>query len=107
MSIDDGGGYRGVAVPFGDSDSPNSGLAKILAGDNNGALKSLESCTWEDRSIVEYFKAIVGARTAKENLMYESLEKAVTAEPELKQTAATDMEFAKYFSEAKFKEIVK
>jgi tetratricopeptide (TPR) repeat protein len=101
------GEYTKAVKYFGDSDSPNSGLAKILAGDNNGALKSLESCTWEDRSIVEYFKAIVGARTAKENLMYESLEKAVTAEPELKQTAATDMEFAKYFSEAKFKEIVK
>ncbi len=101
------GDYAKAVKYFGDSDSPNTGLAKILAGDNNGALKSLESCTWEDISIVEYFKAIVGARTAKETLMYESLEKAVTAEPELKQTAATDMEFAKYFSEAKFKEIVK
>jgi len=55
----------------------------------------------------EYFKAVVGARTAKENLMYESLEKAIKIKPEMKSKAATDMEFAKYFGEAKFKEIVK
>ena len=39
--------------------------------------------------------------------MYESLEKAVKLAPELKKTAANDMEFAKYFNEAKFKELVK
>ncbi|HEX7583542.1 MAG TPA: hypothetical protein VF373_02540 [Prolixibacteraceae bacterium] len=101
------GDYPKAVKYFGDSDSPNTGLAKILAGDNNGALKSLENCTWEGCYMKEYFKAIVGARTAKENLMYESLEKAVKMHPELKKTAATDMEFAKYFNEARFKEIVK
>ena len=101
------GDYPKAVKYFGDSDSPNTGLAKILAGDNNGALKSLENCTWEGCYMKEYFKAVVGARTAKENLMYESLEKAVKMHPELKKTAATDMEFAKYFNEARFKEIVK
>ncbi len=88
------------------SDSPNLGLAQILAGDNNGALKSLENCTWEGCYMKEYFKAVVGARTAKENLMYESLETAVKMKPELKSKIATDMEFAKYFDEPKFKAIV-
>ncbi len=101
------GDYAKAVKYFGDSDSPNTGLAKILTGDNNGALKSLENCTWEGCYMKEYFKAIVGARTAKENLMYESLEKAVKMHPELKKTAATDMEFAKYFNEARFKAIVK
>jgi len=101
------GDYAKAVKYFGDSDSPNTGLAKILAGDNNGALKSLENCTWEGCYMKEYFKAVVGARTAKENLMYESLEKAVKMHAELKKTAATDMEFAKYFGEARFKEIVK
>ncbi len=101
------GDYPKAVKYFGDSDSPNTGLAKILAGDNNGALKSLDNCTWQGCYMKEYFKAVVGARTAKENLMYESLEKAVKMHPELKKTAATDMEFAKYFNEPKFKEIVK
>jgi len=101
------GEYSKSVKYLGDSDSPNTGLAKILAGDNNGALKSLEGCTWEGCYMKEYFKAVVGARTAKENLMYESLEKAIKIKPEMKSKAATDMEFAKYFGEAKFKEIVK
>jgi len=100
------GEYEKAVKLFGGADSPNVGLAKILAGDNNGALKSLESCTWENCYMKEYFKAIIGARTAKENLMYESLQKAVEMEPSLKAKIATDMEFAKYFEDPKFKAIV-
>jgi len=101
------GEYDKAVQLLGNSDSPNAGLAKILTGDNNGALKSLESCTWDGCYMTEYFKAIVGARTAKENLMFESLEKAVKMKPELKSKIATDLEFAKYFEDARFKEIVK
>lgn len=101
------GEYSKAVKYFGDSDSPNNGLARILAGDNNGALKSLENCTWEGCYMKEYFKGIVGARTAKENLMYESLETAVKMKAELKSKIATDMEFAKYFNEARFKDLVK
>ncbi len=100
------GEYDKAVQLFGDSDSPNVGLAKILAGDNNGALKSLENCTWEGCFMKEYFKAVVGARTAKENLMYESLGKAVEMKPELKEKAASDLEFAKYWDDAKFQAIV-
>ncbi|HLN72160.1 MAG TPA: hypothetical protein VK205_02620 [Prolixibacteraceae bacterium] len=100
------GNYPQAVKYMGEADSPNTGLAKILAGDNNGALKSLESATGNNY-MTDYYKAVVGARTAKENLMYESLEKVVKANPEMKKTIATDMEFAKYFNEARFKEIVK
>lgn len=101
------GQYDQAVQLLGNSDSPNAGLAKILAGDNNGALKSLENCTWENCYMKEYFKAVVGARTAKENLMYESLESAVKINPELKATIATDKEFAKYFGDTRFQNLVK
>ena len=100
------GDYAKAVKYLGDSNSPNTGLAKILAGDNNGALKSLESNT-AGNYMTDYYKAVVGARTAKENLMYESLDKVVKAKPEMKTTISSDMEFAKYFNEARFKEIVK
>ena len=100
------GEYEKAVKLFGASDSPNVGLAKILAGDNNGALKSLENCTWEGCYMKEYFKAVVGARTAKENLMFDSLKKAVEMQPKLKAKIATDMEFAKYFEDPKFKAIL-
>ena len=101
------GQYDKAVQLLGNADTPNTGLAKILTGDNNGALKSLESCTWENSAMTEYFKAIVAARTAKENLMFESLEKAVKINPELKKDIAVDIEFVKYFGNDRFKNIVK
>ncbi|MFV0375838.1 MAG: hypothetical protein ACK5JD_00890, partial [Mangrovibacterium sp.] len=91
------GEYEKAVKLLEGSNVPNEGLAKIMTGDNNGALKALEACPWEGCYMSEYFKAVVGARTAKENLMYESLEKAVKLNPELKSKIATDLEFAKYF----------
>jgi len=97
--------YSKAVQQFGTSNSPNAALAKILAGDNNGALKTLEAI---DAScpMANYLKAVVGARTAKDNLVMESLKAAVEKKPELKVAAKTDLEFAKYFEDPKFKEIV-
>ena len=100
------GNYDQAVKYFGDSGSMNAALAKMLAGDNNGALKILEACECPKCFMKQYLKAVIGARTAKENMMYESLEKAVEMKPELKDTAKTDMEFAKYFADAKFQSIV-
>lgn len=98
--------YDKAVKYFGDCTKPNAALAKILAGDNNGALKSLEACDIEGCFMVDYLKAVVGARTAKESLMFENLEAACKANPKAKAMAATDLEFAKYFEDAKFKAIV-
>ncbi|HYQ58341.1 MAG TPA: hypothetical protein VEP89_13455 [Draconibacterium sp.] len=84
----------------------NSGLAKLLAGNNNGAVKDLDACTIEGCFMKEYFKAVIGARTAKESLLFDSLKAAVDMNADLKEVAKTDMEFAKYFDNAKFKAVV-
>ncbi len=84
----------------------NTALAKILTGDNNGALKDLENFDNPKCFMKEYFKAIIGARTAKETLLFGSLTKAVEMNPKLKAKAAKDMNFAKYFADPKFKAIV-
>lgn len=91
---------------FSKFQDPNSGLAKILAGNNNGALKDLEACEIPNCWMSEYLKAVIGARTAKENLLFESLKAACDIKPELKAEAKVDMEFAKYFDDPKFKAIV-
>ena len=54
----------------------------------------------------EYLKAIIGARTAKENLLFDSLAEACKINPDMKVKAKSDMEFAKYFNNPKFKAIV-
>ncbi len=85
---------------------PNTALAKILTGDNNGALKDLEGFERPNCFMKEYLIAVVGARTARENLLFDSLKKAVEYNPAMKEKAKTDMEFAKYFDNAQFKAIV-
>lgn len=84
----------------------NTALAKMMAGDNNGALKDLEAFEREGCFMKEYLKAVIGARTAKENLLFESLKAACDMNADLKAKAKTDMEFAKYFDNAQFKAIV-
>jgi len=84
----------------------NTALAKILAGDNNGALKDLEAFERPNCYMKEYLKAVVAARSAKDNLLYESLAEACKINADMKAKAKVDMEFAKYFENAKFKEIV-
>jgi Flp pilus assembly protein TadD len=84
----------------------NSALAKIMAGNNNGALKDLEAFQRPNCFMKEYLKAVIGARTAKENLLFDSLTEACKINANMKAKAKTDMEFAKYFENAKFKAIV-
>jgi hypothetical protein len=91
---------------FSDFQDVNTGLAKILAGDNNGALRDLEAFERPNCFMKEYLKAVIGARTARENLLYESLGAAVEYNADMKAKAKTDLEFAKYFDNPRFQEIV-
>jgi Flp pilus assembly protein TadD len=84
----------------------NTALTKILNGDNNGALKDLEQINHPECFRKEYLKAVIGARTAKDNLLFESLANAVRINPDLKTKAQVDQEFARYFNHAEFKKIV-
>jgi len=84
----------------------NTALAKLLTGDNNGALRDLEAFDQPNCFMKEYLKAVIGARTARENLVFESLKAAVQINPEVKQRAKTDLEFAKYASDSRFQAIV-
>lgn len=84
----------------------NTAVAKLMAGNNSGALKDLEACEKENCYMKEYLKAVVGARIAKENLLFESLKAACDIKAEMKIKAKNDLEFAKYFESEKFKAIV-
>lgn len=91
---------------FGKEADPNTALAKILTGDYNGALKDLESFQRPKCFMKEYLKAIVGARTGKDNLLFDSLKTACDYNADMKSKAKNDMEFVKYFENPKFKAIV-
>ncbi len=99
--------YDKAVKYFVKDEDVNTALAKMMTGNNNGALQDLEAFSRPNCFMKEYLKAVIGARTAKENLLFESLEKACTINPEMKAKAKGDMEFARYFENPKFKEIVK
>jgi tetratricopeptide (TPR) repeat protein len=91
---------------YSDFQDVNTALAKILTGDNNGALKDLEAFERPNCFMKEYLKAIIGARTARENLLFDSLKAAVEYNPGMKAKAKTDLEFGKYFNDQRFTSIV-
>lgn len=91
---------------FSKDEDINSALAKMMSGNNAGALRDLEAFQRPNCFMKEYLKAVIAARTSKEAQLFESLENAVKINPELKAKAKTDMEFARYFENPKFKEIV-
>jgi tetratricopeptide (TPR) repeat protein len=101
------GDYDQAARYFGTFQDTNSALAKILAGNNSGALRDLEAIQQTDCFMKEYLKAVIGARTAKETLLFDSLKEACSINPDMKAKARTDLEFAKYFSNPRFQDLVK
>ncbi len=99
------GDYDEAVRYFGNSNSCNAALAKILNGNYDSALATLNANTKES-GIKHYLKAIIGARQNDTDMLFEELPKAISLDPELKEVAATDMEFARYFEDSSFKEIV-
>lgn len=97
--------YDVAVKQFGECTAVNAALANILVGKYNVALDKLNANT-SDAAMVYYLKAVVGARTDNNNLVFTNLETAVAKDASLKATAKTDMEFAKVFEDAKFKAIV-
>jgi len=97
--------YDTAVKQFGECTAANAALANILVGKYNVALDKLNANT-SDAAIVYYLKAVVGARTDNNNLVFTNLETAVAKDASLKATAKSDMEFAKVFEDAKFKAIV-
>lgn len=89
----------------GSQNVANRALAQLLAGDNNGALHTLNGAPVESGRIA-YLKAIIAARTAKTSMFYESLGTAINKDIAYRALARTDLEFAKYFDEQNFKLLV-
>jgi hypothetical protein len=100
------GRYADAVSNMGSFASFNAALAQLLNSDNNSALKTLEGIT--DKTAMDYYlKAIVGARTQNEELVFSSLKTAISKDGTLAGKAKTDLEFFKYFEMGAFQTIVK
>ncbi len=99
------GDYDAAIRYFGNSTASNAGLAKILAGKYDAALSTLNANTLEE-GFKYYLKAIVGARTGENDLLFDNLRKATELDAKFKAYAVKDLEFGKFFEDATFKSIV-
>lgn len=100
------GNYSQAVTNFGSSCLFNAALAQTLNKDYAKALKTLD-CIPEPDGMTHYLRAVVYARQGQSANMFKSLEAAVAARADLKQLAKTDLEFGKFFADAKFQGIVK
>ena len=97
------GEYDKAVNFFGSEASFNLALAELLKGDVNKAKSTLDGIkTPAKNGKPSYLKAVVGARLDDKNYMQSNLKEAVTANADWKAYAKTDLEFAKFFTDAAF-----
>lgn len=99
------GKYDQAVSSFGNLKTNSAALAQILAKDYNKARTTLDGVQAPD-AYTSYLKAVLGARTNNPSAVTSNLKTAVAANPSLAKKAATDLEFAKYFTNSDFMSIV-
>ena len=99
------GKYDQAVSSFGNLKTNSAALAQILAKDYNKARVTLDGVKMQD-AYTSYLKAVLGARTNNPSAVTTNLKKAVAADASLAKKAASDLEFAKYFTDSDFMSIV-
>lgn len=100
------GKYADAVTNFGSENSFNAALAKVLSGNNDGALTTIDASPEKDDALSYYLKAIVGARKGDANLLINNLKVAINKDASFKIKAKEDLEFFKFRDNADFKALV-
>lgn len=100
------GQYGRAASMFAGVNTNGAALAQILNNDYSAANNTLAAISTPD-ALTYYIKAILGARSANNEMVYEGLKNAVKLDPAMASKAAGDLEFRKYAQDETFQSIVK
>jgi len=100
------GQYERAVNAFGDAKTNSAALAQILAKDYNKAKNTLDAITRAD-AYTGYLKAVLGARTNNENLVISGLREAIEKDRTMARKAANDLEFAKYYGNSSFANLIR
>lgn len=100
------GDYSAAVRSFGESKTIHAAVAQILSKDYNKAKTTL-SAIEKPCAGTYYLMAVVGARTNNESMVISNVREAVKANASMAKLAATDLEFAKFFGNSEFNNIVK
>ena len=101
------GQYANASNFYGEDCSFNAGLAKVLNKENDNAIKALECGEDKEDAMNYYLKAVVCARKADNEGVFNNLRTACQKDSSLKDFAAKDVEFLSLFENDTFKSIVK
>lgn len=100
------GKYADALTNFGANTTFNVALAKVLSGDLDGALSTIDKSSEKEDALSYYLKAIIGARKGNKEMLINNLRTAISKDASLKAKAKTDVEFLKYREDAEFKGLV-
>ena len=100
------GDYPTAVEMFGSNQTFNAALAKLLAGDVDGALSTANQVEDPDAS-VDYLKAIIGARQKNFDMIITNLKSSIEKDSAFRDRAKKDMEFRDYADDSNFQSVVK
>ena len=100
------GDYSKARNVMAEVNTNNAALAQILSSDYNSARRTLAAVA-APNAMTAYLSAIIGARTNDRDAVYSNLKAAVQKDSSLAKKALSDLEFAKYFTDASFLSILK
>lgn len=94
------GKYDQAVSNFGSANTFNSALAKLLNGNADAALSTLEAGKDADTPMGNYLKAVISARKSDAAGVVKNLNNAFAKDASLKEMAKRDMEFRKLSDES-------
>lgn len=100
------GNYSSAVSHYSGSSSFNAALAKLLAGDKDGAMSTIDASPDKDTAMGMYLKAVICSRKADNSGVVSNLSAAISKDASLKSMAAEDREFIKLFNDSSFKAVV-
>lgn len=100
------GNYAAAVNDFGAENTFNSALAKLLNGNADGAMSTIDNSLEKDAALSFYLKAIAGARQNKADVLTNNLKAAIQKDASFKAMAKDDAEFIKFRENADFKALV-
>jgi Flp pilus assembly protein TadD len=100
------GKYSSAVSNCGGANTFNCALAKLLNGDQNGAMSTLEASPDKDTAIGHYLKAVISARKNDATGVVSNLQASVSKDNAMRAMAKDDREFIKWFNNGDFKAVV-
>ena len=101
------GDYSSAISNMGSANTFNKALAQVLNEDYSTALSTIDNSSDANSAMGYYLKAIVGARQNNVDMIVNNLTSAFSKDSALKNKAAKDREFIKFYDNASFQNLVK